>query len=130
MTHAVAFVLSLTGRLLTIVGAQETPDIGSYLVTEEIFSDFEVEIEARPDWPADTGVLVRTNEQGNIGFLCAFHYSVRSALAGSMRTACQMAGAAASAPTTVVKAMTPAIAAGSQGCTLYKTARRPEAATK
>ena len=51
-----------------IVGAQETPGIGSYLVTEETFADLELEIEARPDWPADTGVLVRTNAQGNIGF--------------------------------------------------------------
>jgi hypothetical protein len=26
---------------------------------------FELKIEARPDWPADTCVLVRTNAQGN-----------------------------------------------------------------
>jgi hypothetical protein len=53
-----------------IIGGQDPPGsgVGSYLVTEEIFSDFELEIEARPDWPADTGVLVRTNAQGNIGF--------------------------------------------------------------
>ncbi|MBV9085586.1 MAG: DUF1080 domain-containing protein [Acidobacteriaceae bacterium] len=51
-----------------IIGAQETPGVGSYLVTEDTFADFELEIEARPDWPADTGVLVRTNAQGNLGF--------------------------------------------------------------
>jgi hypothetical protein len=50
-----------------IIGAQETPGVGSYLVTEETFDDFELQIEARPDWPADTGVLVRTVPQGNIG---------------------------------------------------------------
>ncbi len=52
----------------TIVGGQETPGIGSYLVTEATFADFELRIDARPDWPADTGVLVRTNAQGNLGY--------------------------------------------------------------
>src|ERR1700688_2751816 len=53
-----------------IVGGQDPPgsDVGSYLVTEETFSDFELQIDARPDWPADTGVLVRTVPQGNVGF--------------------------------------------------------------
>src|SRR5215472_16440755 len=53
-----------------IVGGQDPPGsgIGSYLVSEETFADFELQIEARPDWPADTGVLVRTNAQGNVGF--------------------------------------------------------------
>jgi hypothetical protein len=53
-----------------IIGGQDPPGsgIGSYLVSEETFADFELQIEARPDWPADTGVLVRTNAQGNVGF--------------------------------------------------------------
>jgi hypothetical protein len=53
-----------------ISGGQDPPGsgIGSYLVSEETFSDFELLIDARPDWPADTGVLVRTNAQGNVGF--------------------------------------------------------------
>jgi Domain of Unknown Function (DUF1080) len=53
-----------------IVGGQDPPGsgVGSYLVTEETFGDFELQIEARPDWPADTGVLVRTVPQGNVGF--------------------------------------------------------------
>ncbi|MFB3828220.1 MAG: DUF1080 domain-containing protein [Bryobacteraceae bacterium] len=51
-----------------IIGAQEAPGLGAYLVTEETFSDFELQIEARPDWRVDTGVLVRTVPQGNIGF--------------------------------------------------------------
>ncbi len=50
-----------------IVGGQDVPTIGSYLVTDETFSDFELTLEARPDWRADTGVLVRTNAQGNVG---------------------------------------------------------------
>lgn len=53
-----------------LIGGQDPPGsgIGSYLVTEETFGDFELKLEARPDWPADTGVLVRTNAQGNVGF--------------------------------------------------------------
>lgn len=53
-----------------LIGGQDPPGsgIGSYLVTEETFGDFELQIEARPDWRADTGILVRTNPQGNIGF--------------------------------------------------------------
>jgi len=53
-----------------IVGGQDPPGsgLGSYLVSEETFSDFELQIEARPDWPADTGILVRTTPQGNVGF--------------------------------------------------------------
>lgn len=51
-----------------IVGGQDPPGLGSYLVTDETFGDFELQIEARPDWPADTGILVRTVPQGNVGF--------------------------------------------------------------
>lgn len=53
-----------------IVGGQDPPGsgVGSYLVTEEKFGDFELQIEARPDWRADTGILVRTVPQGNVGF--------------------------------------------------------------
>ena len=53
-----------------IIGGQDPPGsrLGSYLVTDEAFGDFELQIEARPDWPADTGILVRTNPQGNVGF--------------------------------------------------------------
>jgi hypothetical protein len=53
-----------------IIGGQDPPGskLGSYLVTDDAFSDFELQIEARPDWPADTGILVRTIPQGNVGF--------------------------------------------------------------
>jgi hypothetical protein len=51
-----------------IIGGQDPPRVGSYLVTEETFDDFELQIEARPDWPADTGIMVRAVPQGNIGF--------------------------------------------------------------
>jgi 3-keto-disaccharide hydrolase len=53
-----------------IIGGQDPPGsgLGSYLVTDQSFGDFELQIEARPDWPADTGILLRTVPQGNVGF--------------------------------------------------------------
>lgn len=53
-----------------IIGGQDPPGsgLGSYLVSDETFRDFELQIEARPDWRADTGILVRTVPQGNVGF--------------------------------------------------------------
>jgi hypothetical protein len=53
-----------------IVGEQDPPGsgLGGYLVSDEAFGDFELLIEARPDWPVDTGVLVRTAAAGNVGF--------------------------------------------------------------
>jgi hypothetical protein len=53
-----------------IVGTQEPPGcgLGGYLVTEGRFADFELTFEVRPDWPADTGVLVRASDVGSQGF--------------------------------------------------------------
>jgi hypothetical protein len=44
-----------------IVGEQQPAGsgYGGYLVTEDAFDDFELEFEAMPDWPADTGVYLR-----------------------------------------------------------------------
>ena len=44
-----------------IVGRQQPPGsgYGGYLRTDETFADFELRFEANPDWPADTGVMVR-----------------------------------------------------------------------
>jgi hypothetical protein len=44
-----------------IVGRQRPPGsgYGGYLVSDQVFGDFELEVEARPDWPADTGIMVR-----------------------------------------------------------------------
>jgi hypothetical protein len=44
-----------------IVGRQDPaePGWGGYLVSEDTFGDFELELEMKPDWPADTGVMVR-----------------------------------------------------------------------
>lgn len=44
-----------------IVGRQDSPGSGwgGYLVSERKFGDFELTLEANPDWPADTGIMVR-----------------------------------------------------------------------
>ncbi len=53
-----------------LVGEQDSPGsgLGGYLVTEETFGDFELLIDAKPDWAVDTGVYVRTVPAGNVGF--------------------------------------------------------------
>lgn len=65
-----------------IIGEQDRPTIGSYLVTDETFSDFELEIEGRPDWRTDTGVYVRTDAQGNIGFQACIDYRPHGSIGG------------------------------------------------
>jgi len=44
-----------------IVGRQDAPGSGwgGYLVSDETFGDFELMLEANPDWPADTGIYLR-----------------------------------------------------------------------
>ncbi len=53
-----------------IVGEQDPPGsgLGGNLVSDEAFGDFELLIDVRPDWPADTGIYVRTTPAGNVGF--------------------------------------------------------------
>lgn len=53
-----------------IVGGQEPAGCGhgAYLITEETFSDFELELDARPDWPIDSGIMVRQHPVGAVGF--------------------------------------------------------------
>lgn len=44
-----------------IVGRQHPPGSGwgGYLVSEKKYGDFELILEANPDWPADTGIMLR-----------------------------------------------------------------------
>jgi hypothetical protein len=44
-----------------IVGRQSPlgSGYGGYLISEETFGDFELVVDMKPDWPADTGVMVR-----------------------------------------------------------------------
>ncbi|MDR1203484.1 MAG: DUF1080 domain-containing protein [Tannerellaceae bacterium] len=47
---------------------------GAYLLTEEKFGDFELELDANPDWPIDTGIMVRAHEVGSVGFQVLIDY--------------------------------------------------------
>jgi hypothetical protein len=51
-----------------IVGRQGTPGYGGYLVSDRTFGDFELTLEARPDWPADTGIMIRRQGDSWEGF--------------------------------------------------------------
>lgn len=44
------------------------PGFGGYLVSDQAFGDFELELELKPDWPADTGVMVRRLRDNWAGF--------------------------------------------------------------
>ena len=47
-----------------IVGGQEPVGNGGMLMTDREFGDFELLLELNPDWGIDSGVFLRTNEQG------------------------------------------------------------------
>ena len=53
-----------------ITGGQEPPGsgVGGYLITDEEFGDFELSLEANPDWGVDTGIMVRATSIGSQGF--------------------------------------------------------------
>ena len=53
-----------------IEGRQDPPGcgFGSYLVSEGVYGDFELILEAKPDWPADTGIYLRASDEGSIGY--------------------------------------------------------------
>ena len=44
-----------------IVGAQDAPGsgFGGYLVSDSVHADFELRLQMNPDWPADSGVMLR-----------------------------------------------------------------------
>ncbi len=65
-----------------IVGGQDPQGAGSNLVSDEAFDDFEVVIEARPDWPADTGILIRTIPEGNVGIQVLLDHRPHGGIAG------------------------------------------------
>lgn len=59
-----------------VEGRQDPPGsgFGSYLVSERTFGDFELIYEAKPDWPADTGVYLRASEDGFQGYQVLLDY--------------------------------------------------------
>ncbi|MEG3615368.1 DUF1080 domain-containing protein [Isoptericola haloaureus] len=52
----------------SVVGEQATPGYGGYLVSDESFGDIELVVDVRPDWPADTGVMLRRRPDSWEGF--------------------------------------------------------------
>ena len=44
------------------------PGLGGYLVSDEPYGDFELSLEMKPDWPADTGVMIRRRPDTWHGF--------------------------------------------------------------
>ena len=65
-----------------IIGGQDVPGLGSYLVSDETFGDFELMLDAKPDWPADTGFYVRANSQGKIGYQVLIDYRANGGIGG------------------------------------------------
>ncbi len=53
-----------------VTGGQEPPGsgVGGYLITNESFADFELSLEASPDWGVDTGFMLRATNIGSQGF--------------------------------------------------------------
>ncbi|MFC5452753.1 DUF1080 domain-containing protein [Paenibacillus aestuarii] len=53
-----------------LTGRQDPPGCGygGYLLSDGVYGDFELLFEACPDWPADTGILVRASALGSQGY--------------------------------------------------------------
>jgi hypothetical protein len=68
--QALAHTGSWTVEDGAIVGRQNPPGcgLGAYLLSDDMFGDFELELEANPDWPADTGIMVRAADVGSLGY--------------------------------------------------------------
>jgi hypothetical protein len=67
-----------------IVGEQEEPGCGygGYLVSDDTFADFELVLEARPDWPADTGIMLRRKRDSWEGFQVLLDHRESGGIAG------------------------------------------------
>ena len=52
-----------------VIGGQVPGSIaGSYLMSEKTYGDFELTLEANPDFPIDTGIMVRAHKLGSVGY--------------------------------------------------------------
>ena len=67
-----------------IIGGQDPPGsgLGGYLVSDDKFGDFELRIDVKPDWPIDTGILVRAASQGSPGFQILVDYRKSGGIGG------------------------------------------------
>ncbi len=80
--------LAHTGRWAVvdgvITGGHEPPEsqLGAYLLSDQKFADFELELDARPDWPVDTGIMVRAHELGSVGFQILLDHRPKGGIGG------------------------------------------------
>lgn len=51
-----------------LTGRQGTPGYGGYLLSDASYGDVDLALELRPDWPADTGVMLRRRADDWAGF--------------------------------------------------------------
>jgi hypothetical protein len=67
-----------------IIGGQDPPGsgLGGYLVTDDDFGDFELLVDARPDWPVDTGILIRAGSAGVPGIQVLLDHRKSGGIAG------------------------------------------------
>ena len=67
-----------------VIGGQEPPGsgLGAYLLSEEKFGDFELEIEANPDWCADTGIMLRAGPTGAVGWQLTVDHRPNGSIGG------------------------------------------------
>lgn len=56
--------------------------LGGYLMSDEKYGDFDLTLEARPDFPIDTGIMVRAHELGTVGFQILLDHRPNGALGG------------------------------------------------
>ena len=56
---------------------------GSYLVSDETFGDFDLTLEARPDWPIDTGIMVRAHPLGTVGYQVLLDHRPEGCMGGA-----------------------------------------------
>jgi hypothetical protein len=66
-----------------IIGGQDPPGsaLGSYLITEETFGDFELLADVNPDWAVDSGIMVRATPIGGQGFQVHLDYRMLGSVA-------------------------------------------------
>ena len=56
--------------------------LGAYLMSDKKYRDFDLTFEAHPDFPTDTGIMIRAHEVGTIGFQILLDYRPNGAMGG------------------------------------------------
>ena len=66
-----------------VITGQQDPvgsRLGAYLITEEVFGDFELLIDVNPDWSVDSGIMIRATPIGGQGFQVHMDYRYRGSV--------------------------------------------------